>query len=854
MRSERDNAGDHAVLILDENGDVVQRNLFGPMIDQILAEEKVDPASGDQNVLWPLADTSGSVRDILGLGGINTNSVPLEVGTLEGIDNSQWTTVQLSDVYDSMVVVATIESETIPVPLVVRIQNAEGSSFDIKVQRVDGLTGTVAGVKIHYTVVEEGVYTLAEHGIDMEAVKVESTVTDFKTSWNGEQQTYQNSYTEPVVLGQVMSYNDTRWSTFWSRGANKVTAPSSTDLYVGKHVNEDPVQTRNDETIGYIVLEAGDYTLGNAHFSAVVGDDVIRGVDDNLPTSKYSLTGFSDLEVVVATQTAMDGRDGGWAILYGTDAVTNTEITLRIDEDQIGDSERLHTNEQVAYVAFEQLPNVDVYSVVNHIVYDSFGNVTSETSTEFQSMYGFAGREIDSESDLVYMRARHYDPHLGRFISEDPIGFNAGDTNLSRYVENGPTNQTDPSGLDGYSEIMRKIWLDPYTPHTPESLAESFKYAFDSEPYAKRYYHLSHRPYQYLDKYERKELELLESLNTNSREFRLAYKKYRNPTIVARPTRQAQPIQDVESQFAPNAAVFVPHANGSTNPINPNIDPWVLQQLSQSGQIDLGNARRYGVWGATGKFAFVPAESDGLYDARRKQWRAKTQAQRQFVDQYAVPTMMVAGGILPGPGEAMDFMVLVDPKSSTWQRVGAAVSLGISVFTLFGSPNYGSVRQVNRIVDGAPSPAAVQNAGRIPQDWMADLSHVTGKTATSRNRAIQSVITDDLPDLRLTHTPQYSPIARTGLAKENVGTQIGYKSFESRSALRDVVVHEELHHRWFGRGLRSQHHNYRAPSGEIVEVATDAKFYATIERYKRMRGWSYNQKLIDAWEATKGAK
>ncbi|MHB1038655.1 MAG: RHS repeat protein [Pirellulales bacterium] len=40
-----------------------------------------------------------------------------------------------------------------------------------------------------------------------------------------------------------------------------------------------------------------------------------------------------------------------------------------------------------------------------------------------------------------------YDPKVGRFITEDPIGFDGGDANLSRYVGNAPTNATDPKGL-----------------------------------------------------------------------------------------------------------------------------------------------------------------------------------------------------------------------------------------------------------------------------------------------------------------------------------------------------------------------------------------------------------------------
>lgn len=40
-----------------------------------------------------------------------------------------------------------------------------------------------------------------------------------------------------------------------------------------------------------------------------------------------------------------------------------------------------------------------------------------------------------------------YSPIQGQFLSEDPLGFDAHDTNLSRYVRNNPTNATDPSGL-----------------------------------------------------------------------------------------------------------------------------------------------------------------------------------------------------------------------------------------------------------------------------------------------------------------------------------------------------------------------------------------------------------------------
>jgi uncharacterized protein RhaS with RHS repeats len=54
-----------------------------------------------------------------------------------------------------------------------------------------------------------------------------------------------------------------------------------------------------------------------------------------------------------------------------------------------------------------------------------------------------------------------YDPMVGRFLEEDPIGFAAGDPNLFRYVRNSPTNATDPSGLqEAVPQLSIKTLVD----------------------------------------------------------------------------------------------------------------------------------------------------------------------------------------------------------------------------------------------------------------------------------------------------------------------------------------------------------------------------------------------------------
>jgi hypothetical protein len=56
-----------------------------------------------------------------------------------------------------------------------------------------------------------------------------------------------------------------------------------------------------------------------------------------------------------------------------------------------------------------------------------------------------------------------YDPTVGRWLSTDPIEFEAGDTNLYRAMENAPTNLTDPSGL----QVVERPPIEAPPPFAP---------------------------------------------------------------------------------------------------------------------------------------------------------------------------------------------------------------------------------------------------------------------------------------------------------------------------------------------------------------------------------------------------
>lgn len=143
--------------------------------------------------------------------------------------------------------------------------------------------------------------------------------------------------------------------------------------------------------------------------------------------------------------------------LFGPGAASN-EILARTSST--GTTDWYYTN---------QLGSVDHIvdtsgNPLDTIVYDPFGNIVSESSPSTGDRFKFAGMQYDSTTGLYYDHARYYDAAIGRFVSQDPKGFAAGDTNLYRYVGNDPTVDVDLTGLD---DTPDKVWPATLTVHGP---------------------------------------------------------------------------------------------------------------------------------------------------------------------------------------------------------------------------------------------------------------------------------------------------------------------------------------------------------------------------------------------------
>ena len=131
------------------------------------------------------------------------------------------------------------------------------------------------------------------------------------------------------------------------------------------------------------------------------------------------------------------------------------EVFARLADDQQNGQLELswYIADRLGSIRQQVQPDGTILSEIN---YDSFGNIVSETNPSAGDRFKFTGREYDDLTDLYYYRARWYDARTGKFLSEDPLGFAAGDYNLSRYVGNAPVNTIDPSGL--VVEFLKNTW------------------------------------------------------------------------------------------------------------------------------------------------------------------------------------------------------------------------------------------------------------------------------------------------------------------------------------------------------------------------------------------------------------
>ena len=372
-------------------------------IDDVLAESGISSSNGSVTNTtssvsfgihnWTLncsddVNNSASETSWFYFGDQKTSSAIGEIGRVE-VNASAWTLVNTLNTYTTPVIVTGYEfpyDNTVP-PVTVRMRNVNSNSFELMLQ-IANSTATasdVGNLNVTYLIIEQGDHFL-EDGTKIEAYRYNTnTVSNAPSNWIGDSKTYNFTYTSPpIVLHQVMSYNDPNWiTTYVSSDGNKNNPPTTTGFQISLH-NAELGGSHGTETVGYIIIEQASGTNGGVYYESQISGDVVEGVDNDPTCSAYPVTflnTYTSSPLVIEAIQSMDGNNGGWAQKC---SVTTSQVNLRIDEDQFADEDRTHITEDVAV-----------------FIFGSAGKIYSNTTLDFPQISGVNATNISDSSAVI---------------------------------------------------------------------------------------------------------------------------------------------------------------------------------------------------------------------------------------------------------------------------------------------------------------------------------------------------------------------------------------------------------------------------------------------------------------------
>ncbi|QGJ68576.1 Hypothetical protein PBC10988_2370 [Planctomycetales bacterium 10988] len=355
------------------------------------------------------------------------------------------------------------------------------------------------------------------------------------------------------------------------------------------------------------------------------------------------------------------------------DGLDNNELTNRYLHgpavDQILADEQLVNGlfDQILWPLTDHLGSVRDLAdssgeIANHLVYDSFGNILSETNSNIEHLFAYTGRERDYESDLYYYRARYYDPFTGRFVSEDPIGFTAGDVNIYRYVGNSSTIYVDPSGMvvshspvesdDDYPETKEEFNFaiekgEKLLSRSTQQLSDAFMTLYNLHQAGKK---------KYGKAWER---------HWGCGDDKEAMKKAVNNfyRLLAAERKAAMELRDLKREY------FTNH----------------VATDSQRRRLSRGGLK-------------LPAEH-----------QVQSTLYEELLELGGQTAAEAGLSMIPGVGEVLDIGVLLDPEAPQSAKALAAASLALSAVTLGTAVNYGAFDNLAKL-----APDEIPSGGRNP--------------------------------------------------------------------------------------------------------------------------------------------
>ncbi len=203
-----------------------------------------------------------------------------------------------------------------------------------------------------------------------------------------------------------------------------------------------------------ILLTCGYYADGKRAWKQA--DESNRTTTNLSNTRTYFLYDGDQLLCEVKYDSAITTNDKYYVTainLWGADGLAGRAVKTGTGTSAINYATTWYAYDQQGTVAQRYDANG---TLANVYACDAFGNTLAGVE-EVYSYNAQSGYYYDSETNFYYCMHRYYDPANGRWLTEDPIGFEGG-MNLYGYCGNGPVGSVDESGLIKEYWYNNSIW------------------------------------------------------------------------------------------------------------------------------------------------------------------------------------------------------------------------------------------------------------------------------------------------------------------------------------------------------------------------------------------------------------